>query len=100
MSSQNNPSAASASGGFTNISSAEAASSSSYPRTVPSTQRQASKMSQMSGHESVGPYSESAQSAGTVRRISDAGDGARDVPSMCIFHLYFSTQTSKPIFDF
>lgn len=76
MGSQNNPS------------SAETASSSTNPRTVPNMQRQASQMSQMSGYESGDPYSESAQSAGTVRRISDAG-GARDLPGTYIPPLFF-----------
>lgn len=77
MSSQNNPS------------SAEAASSPTNPRIVPNMQRQTSQMSQMSGYESGDPYSESARSAGTIRRISDADDGARDVPGTYIPPLLF-----------
>lgn len=76
MSSQNNPS------------SVEVASSSTNPRIVPNMQRQASQMSQMSDYESGDPYSESAQSAGTVRRISDADDGTRDVPGTYIPPLF------------
>lgn len=85
MGSQNNPS------------SAEAASSSKNPRTVSNMQRQASQMSQMSGYESGDPYSESAQSAGTVRRISDAGDGARDLPGTYIppLFIFFSSRFSN-----
>lgn len=94
MSSQNNPFSSAASGGPTNP---EAASSSTNPRAVPSTQRQASQMSQMSGYESVGPYSESAQSAGTVRRINDAVDGARDVPSMHISPLFIFSPFSNQL---
>lgn len=89
MGSQNNPS------------SAEAASSSTNPRTVPNMQRQASQMSQMSGYESGDPYSESAQSAGTARRISDAGDGARDLPGTYIPPLFFfSPPNLATCFDF
>ncbi|KAH8154306.1 uncharacterized protein LAJ45_02074 [Morchella importuna] len=78
MSSQKNPSASSG-----NSYSAEAAPSPSNPRSVPSSQqRQASQLSQMSSYESGGPYSESAQSAGTVRRINNSGtEGSTEVPS-------------------
>lgn len=89
MGSQNNPS------------SAEAASTSTNPSTVPNNmQRQASQMSQMSGYESGGPYSASAQSAGTVRRISDAGDGARDFPGTYIPPLFFLPPDLVTRFDF
>ncbi|KAI5778945.1 Sodium/calcium exchanger protein-domain-containing protein [Geopyxis carbonaria] len=57
---------------------ATASTSTSYPRSIPTNTRPASQMSTL---DKAGPYSVSAHSTGTVRRLSDAEGGTEPIPS-------------------